>query len=62
MIENGSLIDQRFARVRSPRVHKAEWVWLDSWKTEFLLVDAAMGELVAAGFIGNRARLLLAPF
>ncbi len=55
-------IDERYNQVRWPKVVKSEWNRLQSCNTGFLLVDAAMTQLISTGYINNRFRLILATF
>ncbi len=57
-----TFIDERYAKIKWPRVNKTEWKRFVNCDTGFALIDAAMNELKTTGFISNRARLLLATF
>ncbi len=55
-------IDSRFNKIKWPPINLNEWKSFIQYKTGFLLIDAALKELVITGYIGNRNRLLLATF
>ena len=55
-------IDQRYNKVEWPKVRESEWNKFVKCETGFLLVDAAMNQLLQIGFVQNRARLILATF
>ncbi len=54
-------IDLRFNKIKWPNSSKY-WYNLMESKTGFLIIDAAMRELILTGYIGNRVRLLLGTF
>lgn len=64
-IQNGNsytkFIDNRFNLIKWENNHNL-WKLLIESKTGFLIIDAAMRELIKTGYIGNRTRLLLATF
>jgi deoxyribodipyrimidine photo-lyase len=55
-------IDRRYDRIKWPSVKMNEWRKFLNCDTGFLLIDAAMRELLECGMVNNRARLLLATF
>lgn len=55
-------IDPRYDMIKWPRAKESEWTRFIDCDTGFLLVDAAMAELLATGFTDNRSRLVLATF
>lgn len=55
------LIDDRFNKVKWPNNYK-EWNLMMESKTGYLIIDAAMRELIKTGYIGNRTRLILGTF
>jgi len=55
------LIDNRFNKVKWPNNYK-EWNLMMESKTGYLIIDAAMRELIKTGYIGNRIRLILGTF
>lgn len=55
------MIDPRFNKVKWPNNSKNWYLMMES-KTGYLLIDAAMRELIKTGYIGNRIRLILATF
>lgn len=55
------MIDPRFNKVKWPNSPKY-WNKLMESKTGFLIIDAAMRELIKTGYIGNRVRLILGTF
>ena len=55
-------LDERFNKIRWPKVNKSEWTSFINCKTGFLMIDAAFKELQVTGYIGNRQRLLLGTF
>lgn len=55
------LIDERFNKVKWPNNEK-NWKLMIESKTGYLIIDAAMRELIKTGYIGNRVRLLLGTF
>lgn len=55
------MIDDRFNKIKWPNNYK-NWNLMMESKTGFLLIDAAMRELIKTGYIGNRIRLILATF
>jgi len=54
-------IDDRYNKLKWPSSSK-NWHLLMKSKTGFLIVDAAMRELILTGYIGNRVRLILGTF
>jgi deoxyribodipyrimidine photo-lyase len=54
-------IDSRFNKVKWKNDYKL-WKLLTESKTGYLMIDAAMRELIKTGYIGNRIRLILATF
>ena len=52
------MIDSRFDQIKFKPNHD-EWTKLMECKTGFLLVDAAMTQMITTGYISNRARMLL---
>ncbi len=57
-----SHIDKRYDQIKWPKVKESEWSKFINCNTGFLLVDAAMTELLTTGFINNRSRLILGTF
>ena len=55
------LIDDRFNKVKWPNNYK-DWNLMMESKTGYLIIDAAMRELIKTGYIGNRIRLILGTF
>jgi deoxyribodipyrimidine photo-lyase len=55
------MIDNRFNLVKWPNNYK-NWNLMMESKTGYLIIDAAMRELIKTGYIGNRVRLILATF
>jgi deoxyribodipyrimidine photo-lyase len=55
-------IDERYDRLKWPKLKKAEWDRFMECKTGFLLVDATLAELLQSGLLNNRARLILSTF
>lgn len=55
-------IDERYGRIRWPRIDRYEWDAFIECRTGFLLVDASLRELKETGFTNNRSRLILATF
>lgn len=55
------MIDNRFNKVKWPNSYK-NWNLMMESKTGYLIIDAAMRELIKTGYIGNRIRLILATF
>lgn len=55
-------IDERYDKLKWPKVKRSEWSKFMKCTTGFLLVDATMEELVQSGSINNRARLILSTF
>ena len=55
-------IDERYDKLKFPKVNQIEWKRFVKCDTGFLLIDAIMTELLQTGYINNRARLLLATF
>jgi deoxyribodipyrimidine photo-lyase len=55
------MIDDRFNQVKWPNNYK-NWNLMIESKTGYLIIDAAMRELIKTGYIGNRIRLILATF
>ena len=55
-------IDRRYDQIKWPKLKETEWKRFMKCNTGFLLVDAAMTELLQTGFINNRARLILGTF
>lgn len=55
------LIDQRYNKIKWKNDYKL-WKILIESKTGYLIIDAAMRELIKTGYIGNRIRLLLGTF
>jgi deoxyribodipyrimidine photo-lyase len=55
-------MDLRYDRIKWPAVKMTEWNKFLNCDTGFLLIDAAMRELLERGLVNNRARLLLATF
>jgi deoxyribodipyrimidine photo-lyase len=64
-IPNGNsyslMINSRFNKVKWPNNYK-NWNLMIGSKTGYLIIDAAMRELIKTGYIGNRVRLILATF
>ena len=56
-----SMIDPRFNEIKWPNNYK-NWNLMMKSKTGYLIIDAAMRELIKTGYIGNRVRLILATF
>lgn len=54
-------IDDRFNKLKWPNNEK-NWKLMMESKTGYLIIDAAMRELIKTGYIGNRVRLLLGTF
>jgi len=54
-------IDDRYNKLKWDNSSK-HWKSLMNSKTGFLIVDAAMKELISTGYIGNRVRLILGTF
>ena len=54
-------IDERYNKLKWENSSK-NWKLLINSKTGFLIVDAAMRELIETGYIGNRVRLILGTF
>ena len=55
-------IDQRYNKLKWPKIKETEWKRFVKCDTGFLLIDAIMTELLQTGYINNRARLLLSTF
>jgi deoxyribodipyrimidine photo-lyase len=55
-------IDDRYDKLKWKKVSITEWNHFIESTTGYLLIDAIMNELIQTGYIGNRARLLLATF
>jgi deoxyribodipyrimidine photo-lyase len=55
------MIDNRFNKIKWSNNYK-NWNLMMESKTGFLIIDAAMRELIKTGYIGNRVRLILATF
>jgi deoxyribodipyrimidine photo-lyase len=55
------MINNRFNLVKWPNNEK-NWKLMMESKTGYLIIDAAMKELIQTGYIGNRVRLILATF
>jgi deoxyribodipyrimidine photo-lyase len=55
------MINNRFNLVKWPNNYK-NWNLMMESKTGYLIIDAAMRELIKTGYIGNRVRLILAIF
>ena len=55
-------IDERYDKLKYPKVSQREWNRFMNCKTGFLLVDAAMKELLTTGYTNNISRLILATF
>lgn len=54
-------IDERYNKIKWKN-NKKDWLAMIESKTGFLLIDAAMKELLITGFISNQFRLLLGKF
>lgn len=54
-------IDERYNKLKWENSSK-NWKLLMKSQTGFLIVDAAMRELISTGYIGNRVRLILGTF
>lgn len=57
-----SFIDERYGKLKWPKVKETEWKRFMNCETGFVLVDAAMKELLETGFTNNRSRLILGTF
>lgn len=55
------MINDRFNKVNWPNNFK-NWNLMMESRTGYLIIDAAMRELIQTGYIGNRIRLILATF
>jgi deoxyribodipyrimidine photo-lyase len=55
------MIDDRFNQVKWTNKYN-NWNLMMESKTGYLIIDAAMRELIKTGYIGNRVRLILATF
>ena len=55
------LIDNRYNKIKWKNDYKL-WELMIESKTGFLIIDAAMKELIKTGYIGNRIRLILGTF
>ena len=55
------LIDNRFNKIKWKNDYKL-WEKMIESKTGFLMIDAAIRELIKTGYIGNRIRLILGTF
>jgi deoxyribodipyrimidine photo-lyase len=55
-------IDRRYDQIKWPKLKETEWKRFIQCNTGFLLVDAAIAELLQTGYINNRARLILGTF
>jgi deoxyribodipyrimidine photo-lyase len=55
-------IEERYNKIKWPSLNKTDWSKFMNCNTGFLLVDAAMAELLKNGFVNNRSRLILATF
>ncbi len=55
-------IDERYQQIKWPKINKSNWNKFINCNTGFLLVDAAMRELLETGFCNNRSRLILSTF
>lgn len=55
------MIDSRFNKVKWSNKYK-NWNLMMESKTGYLIIDAAIRELIKTGYIGNRVRLILGTF
>ena len=57
-------MDKRYEKIKweIPEVKKKYWKLLIESKTGFLIIDAAMNEMITTGFMHNRARMIVGVF